>query len=237
MVADPAKRCPRVTSEAATPPYENLSGLPSSTATIQRIGRIKRAPANPVQVIVFGQYKSWQNARKDVGQEVFSGPAPLDILRGQILPFGSLHKIDFVQRDTLPTFPRNSTAHVSARRPRWQSHGFWRPGHFAYEIGLAILAESFAQSVRRRRRQNRLPGSPAIRFSAAVAFRGPPSSGFGPGERTSRVSLRSPLRTVNSIYFSDARFRARISYRPMGLTFFAGLMHAPRPCRPGSLSR
>jgi hypothetical protein len=54
----PIKRWPIVVSLALTPAKENFSGLPLATATIHRIGRMKRAPSMPVQVIERGQVRS-----------------------------------------------------------------------------------------------------------------------------------------------------------------------------------
>ena len=57
-----------------TPPKENFSGLPSSSATIQRMGRMKRAPFEAGPGHGRGQDRSWMT-RGRISMEQFVGGA------------------------------------------------------------------------------------------------------------------------------------------------------------------
>src|SRR5438132_9434040 len=100
MALAPRKRWPRVVRPAAMPATESFSGRPSSTATIQRMGRMNRAPSRPVQVMERGQARSC-TARQNGDQDLFSGSAELGLFGGKVFGLGRLCQITIARVDTL----------------------------------------------------------------------------------------------------------------------------------------
>ena len=89
MALEPRNRWPRVTLPADMPPKVKCKGFPLRVATIQRIGRMKRAPSRPVQVIERGQVRSWI-ARGRISPSICSAVRPRFAWRRDIrlLAFG-----------------------------------------------------------------------------------------------------------------------------------------------------
>src|SRR5258708_18896839 len=76
-----------------------------------------------------------EDARENVRQNVFGGAAAFHVLCSQVFPLGRLQEINFMQRDAL--LFRKADSSACRRADHVVSHGLWRAGHFAYEIGLA----------------------------------------------------------------------------------------------------
>jgi len=92
-----------------------LAVLPPSNATIQRMGRMKRGPSKPVQVMERGQAKSW-TARGRMSARICSGgAATTDLLGRQVLALGRRDHEHFLR--ATPCFRRRKLAAARVASP------------------------------------------------------------------------------------------------------------------------